>query len=187
MRSKCRFHVASWGEESHVPSPRLQVVSCLSCFSWLTPPSVPVGRSRKTVTRNVQCLDSTPSALGSVRHIVGFDATAPLAYTSGMILIETPLFTKEIDRLLDEEAYRELQMVLVKRPDAGTLIPGSGGLRKIRWASAGAGKRGGARIIYYWHVPDAIFLLYPFKKNEAEDLTKDQLKKLGKLVMEWLK
>ena len=104
-----------------------------------------------------------------------------------MILIETPIFTKEITRLMGEEEYRELQRVLVKRPDAGVLIPGSGGLRKIRWSVTGAGKRGGARIIYYWHVPDAIFLLYPFKKNEAEDLTKDQIKKLGKLVMEWLK
>ncbi len=104
-----------------------------------------------------------------------------------MILIETPIFTKEITRLMGEEEYRELQQVLVKRPDAGVLIPGSGGLRKIRWAVTGTGKRGGARIIYYWHVPDALFLLYPFKKNEAEDLTKDQIKKLGKLVMEWLK
>jgi mRNA-degrading endonuclease RelE of RelBE toxin-antitoxin system len=104
-----------------------------------------------------------------------------------MILIETPVFTKEIGRLLPDDLYREFQAALVKRPDAGDLITGSGGLRKIRWSVPGRGKRGGMRVIYYWWVPDTIFLLYPFKKNEVEDLTKDQVKELSKLVKEWLK
>ena len=103
-----------------------------------------------------------------------------------MILIETPIFTREIARLLPDESYRELQRALVARPDAGDVIRGSGGLRKIRWAVPGRGKSGGIRVIYYWHVPDAIFLLYPFKKNEAEDLTSDQVVALKKLVKEWL-
>ena len=112
---------------------------------------------------------------------------APLAYLPWMILIETSVFTREIIRLLPDDDYAAFQAALVKRPTAGDVIPGSGGLRKIRWAVSGQGKRGGMRVIYYWHVPDAIFLLYPFKKNEAEDLTKDQIKQLARLVKEWLK
>ena len=100
--------------------------------------------------------------------------------------IETPIFTKQITESLSDDEYRELQSVLVLRPDAGDLIIGSGGLRKIRWKAAGKGKRGGLRIIYYWTQADTIFMLLPFKKSRQEDLTKDQLKKLRAIVKEWL-
>lgn len=56
-----------------------------------------------------------------------------MAYSLGMIFIETSVFTKEITRLLPDEHYRMLQSALILRPDAGDLIRGSGGLRKIRW------------------------------------------------------
>lgn len=103
-----------------------------------------------------------------------------------MVLIETPIFTKEILRLLPDESYRELQKLLILRPEAGDLIVGSGGLRKIRWAVPGKGKSGGVRVIYYWHRPDAIYLLLPYKKTEADDLTPDQVRTLKNLVKEWL-
>lgn len=73
------------------------------------------------------------------------------------------------------------------RPDAGDVIKGSGGLRKIRWSSRGKGKRGALRIIYYWDAPDIIYMLLPYKKNEQEDLTQDQLKLLKELVKKSLK
>jgi len=79
-----------------------------------------------------------------------------------------------------------LQTALMLRPDAGTLIRGSGGLRKIRWNLPGTGKRGALRIIYYWHPPDAIFMLFPYKKTKQEDLTPDQLKILRQMVKELL-
>lgn len=104
-----------------------------------------------------------------------------------MILIETPIFTREILRLLPDESYRRLQKELVAHPEAGDLIVGSGGLRKIRWAVPGKGKSGGVRIIYYWHRPNALFMLFPFKKSESEDLTPEQVKILKNLVEEWLK
>ena len=110
-----------------------------------------------------------------------------MAYIVRMILIETPIFTREIQRLLPDETYRQFQKELVVHPEAGDLIVGSGGLRKIRWALPGKGKSGGVRVIYYWHRPHAIFLLLPFKKSEAEDLTADQVKLLRRLVEEWLK
>jgi mRNA-degrading endonuclease RelE of RelBE toxin-antitoxin system len=104
-----------------------------------------------------------------------------------MIFIETPLFTKLIQELLPDENYRLLQQTLILRPEAGDLIQGGGGLRKIRWGISGRGKRGGLRIIYYWDVPaDTIFMLLPYRKNKQEELTPAQLKMLRGLIKEWL-
>ena len=57
-----------------------------------------------------------------------------------MLIIETAIFTKRVNELLDDEQYRLLQWILVKAPDSGKIIPGSGGLRKLRWAGSGRGK-----------------------------------------------
>ena len=88
--------------------------------------------------------------------------------------------------MLPDENYRELQTALMLKPDAGRLIRGSGGLRKIRWSLPGAGKRGALRIIYYWSPPNTIFMLLPYRKTEQEDLTTQQLKLLQRLVKEML-
>jgi mRNA-degrading endonuclease RelE of RelBE toxin-antitoxin system len=109
-----------------------------------------------------------------------------MAYNTIMIFIETSIFTKEIQRLLPDESYRMLQSVLMLRPYAGSVIRGSGGLRKIRWNLPGSGKRGALRIIYFWSPPDTIFMLFPYRKAEQEDLTPDQLKLLRKIVKEFL-
>jgi hypothetical protein len=104
-----------------------------------------------------------------------------------MIFIETPIFTKLITGMLPDDIYRLLQQAIVLRPDAGDIISGSGGLRKIRWALEGRGKSGSLRIIYYWDKPyDSIYMLFAYKKTKQEDLTKEQLKVLRKLVEEWL-
>lgn len=66
---------------------------------------------------------------------------------SVMVIIETSVFTKQVTRLLEDEEYRLLQAILVNRPDAGDIIPGSGGLRKVRWGIGERGKRGGVRVI----------------------------------------
>ena len=100
-----------------------------------------------------------------------------------MELIETPVFTRQVDAALSEEAFLTLQWTLLVAPDAGDVIPGSGGLRKLRVALPGRGKRGGARLIYYWDKPrDQLFLLFPYPKNERADLTRAQLKVLRGLV-----
>ena len=103
-----------------------------------------------------------------------------------MVFIETSIFTKELQKLLRDDEYRILQHNLMVKPSAGSIIKGSGGLRKIRWKSSGKGKRGGLRIIYYWDPPDTIYMLYPYKKSEREDLSADQIKVLRELVKEWL-
>jgi hypothetical protein len=67
-------------------------------------------------------------------------------------------------------------------------MKGSGGLRKLRWAKPGAGKRGGVRIIYYWAPAEAAFyMLYAYSKNEQGDLTPAQTRRLGQLVREEFK
>jgi hypothetical protein len=100
-----------------------------------------------------------------------------------MVIIETPIFTKRLSGILTDEEYRLLQMHLLNKPDAGKVIKGSGGLRKLRWSAKGHGKSGGVRIIYYWFVAqDTILLLFPFAKNERTDLTSEQLQQLRKII-----
>ena len=71
------------------------------------------------------------------------------------------------------------------RPQQGALIRGTGGLRKIRWAGKGKGKRGGFRIIYYWHEKtDSFYMLLIYAKNEQEELTSQQRKLLSRIVRE---
>jgi len=102
-----------------------------------------------------------------------------------MVIIETSVFTRRVQTLLDDDNYRRLQTVLVLRPDAGDLIPGGGGLRKIRWGIKGRGKRGGVRVIYYWVVKqDRILMLFIYAKTEQNDLSAEQLKILRQIIEE---
>ena len=100
-----------------------------------------------------------------------------------MRIIETPIFTKRVEEILSEEEYRLFQIKLIDDPEAGNIIKGSGGIRKIRWSGYGRGKRGGSRILYYWYNTQGVLLmLFIFKKNENDDLTKAQLKALKTIV-----
>jgi mRNA-degrading endonuclease RelE of RelBE toxin-antitoxin system len=100
-----------------------------------------------------------------------------------MIIVETPTFTRRVQALLPDEQYRLLQNELVGNPNLGRLIPGSGGLRKLRWSTAGRGKRGGVRIIYYWLTArDTILMLFIYPKGVQDDLTRKQLKALKGIV-----
>ena len=102
-----------------------------------------------------------------------------------MRFVETPAFTAGTRHLLSDDSYRELQLSLVLRPEQGRLIPGGRGLRKVRWAAPGKGKRGGLRIIYYWaRSREAIYMLYAYGKQVQGDLTAAQLRMLVKAVEE---
>jgi hypothetical protein len=105
-----------------------------------------------------------------------------------MRFVETPVFTSLVRRHLSDEQYRRLQLALLLRPEQGSLIRGSGGLRKVRWAPEGQGKRGGLRVIYYWAAEESVcYMLYLYGKNEQGDLTPAQVRLLGRLVREEFK
>jgi len=78
---------------------------------------------------------------------------------------------------------RLLQAYLLNKPDAGRVIQGSGGLRKLRWSAKGHGKSGGIRVIYYWFVArDTILLVFTYSKNERDDLTPEQIQQLRRVI-----
>jgi hypothetical protein len=101
--------------------------------------------------------------------------------------LETELFTRSITALLSDEEYAELQGAMAVDPEAGDLIKGTGGLRKLRWSQArrGKGKRGGVRVVYYWYVTGSlIYMLLAYSKDERDDLNAGQKKLLARLVKE---
>ena len=102
--------------------------------------------------------------------------------------IETSWFTKRVLKLLSDEEYNKLQWRLIEFPDAGDVIKGSGGIRKIRQPAKGRGTRGGARVIYYFAAENQeIFMLDIYAKNEKKDLNIEQIRELKNLVEEWTK
>jgi hypothetical protein len=103
-------------------------------------------------------------------------------FSVNLQFIESSVYSDQIDGLLNAEDHRRLQMHLLKQPDRGDVIKGSGGLRKLRWAGSGRGKRGGIRIIYYLWRGDTAFLLFAYPKNQQEDLTPAQAKLLKNLI-----
>jgi hypothetical protein len=105
-----------------------------------------------------------------------------------MRFVETPVFTSRVKELLPDDDYRTLQIALLLRPEQGPLIKGGGGLRKVRWAPKGVGKRGGVRVIYYWRPDERVFyMLFAYAKTTQEDLTADQLRVLARVVREEFK
>jgi hypothetical protein len=100
-----------------------------------------------------------------------------------MIFIETSTFTKLIDSYLTDDEYLGLQKFLLEHPNAGKIVRGSGGVRKIRWAMAGKGKSGGIRVIYYWKQrDDEIWLLTVYGKSEKETIPGHIFKKIAEEI-----
>jgi hypothetical protein len=102
--------------------------------------------------------------------------------------IETSVFTRRITEFVADDEYRRLQEALLRRPAHGDLIEGTGGIRKLRWNEEGRGKRGGLRIIYYWHVKREMFLmLFVYRKSDQKDLTSEQRRTFAKIVQQEIK
>ena len=95
--------------------------------------------------------------------------------------IELPAFQRVRAEYFDDASFKALQIELMKNPEAGDVIKGTGGLRKVRYADEkrGKGKRGGLRVIYFWKDSDDQFWLFTvYDKDEADDLTAEQRKML---------
>ena len=100
-----------------------------------------------------------------------------------MVFIELPIFVRCSAALFSDEDLTELQNMLLENPKAGDIISGSRGLRKLRVPLPGRGKRGGARVIYYyWGSKEQCYLVYAYAKNVAADLTRDQLRRLAAMI-----
>jgi mRNA-degrading endonuclease RelE of RelBE toxin-antitoxin system len=93
--------------------------------------------------------------------------------------IETRLFTKLVLEYLSDEDYSGLQQVLARDPEAGPVIPGSGGVRKLRWPAPGRGKRGGYRVIYYVRREHGvIWMLTIYPKNVVDNIPAKVLRQI---------
>lgn len=102
-----------------------------------------------------------------------------------MAIIETLAFTKRVSQFLSDEEYTALQWFLWKVPDAGKVIQGTGGARKVRWKQEGKGKRGGLRVIYFHYTKEQqLWMLALYPKKEKEDLSEDDKQMLKRLVEE---
>ncbi len=105
-----------------------------------------------------------------------------------MRVVETPEFVSRIDKLVKDEDRQDLIEFLARNPLAGDRMVGTGDVRKLRWKLEGRGKRGGARIIYFFHSEDLpLFALTAFAKNERTDLSqrdRNDLRRLTRLLVE---
>ncbi len=96
-----------------------------------------------------------------------------------MTFVELSAYARRAADLLDDDAQLDLCVRLLQCPGAGAVIPASGGLRKIRVAAKGHGRRGGARVIYYWQdSAGKIWLCRIYAKNESENLPAAEVKKI---------
>ena len=101
------------------------------------------------------------------------------------VFVELPAFQRHREASLDDERYRELQQMLMTHPEAGPVIPGAGGLRKLRFGDARRckGRRGGLRVIYYWWSRGPEFWLFTlYDKDEAADLTSAEKVMIRELI-----
>lgn len=98
--------------------------------------------------------------------------------------IETSLFTKQIRELATDYELKELQRELIAQPNKGNVIPGTGGLRKIRMAAGGQGKRGSVRVIYFLATLEAIYLVLAYPKSTKDSLTPSEKAVLKKLTQQ---
>ena len=93
--------------------------------------------------------------------------------------VETKLFTQLVQRYLSDDEYAALQAAIVANPEAGDVIRGSGGVRKLRWGLSGRGKRGGVRVVYYLRLQSGqVWMLTLYAKNEADSIPGPVLKKI---------
>lgn len=107
-----------------------------------------------------------------------------MPYRAGMFeFIETPFFTKAVLHYLTDDEYGKLQEHLTVNPEAGAIVPGSGGVRKLRWGYGSQGKRGGLRVIYYLRQEQGqIWMLTLYGKSVQENIPANLLKQMKEAI-----
>ena len=120
-------------------------------------------------------------ALGGYK--INLENYTALPYNLFMEFIEAVAFTRYVYNYLSEDEYQGLQSFLLKNPESGKVVPGSGGVRKVRWAMSGKGKSGGVRVIYYFKKQDdEIWLLTIYSKSEVENIPAHILRQIAKEI-----
>ena len=99
---------------------------------------------------------------------------------------ETDIFKRYASEVWTEPEREEFVNCIAANPEAGAIITGSGGCRKVRWATAGQGKRGGARVIYFLHTNEVVWLLIVYKKAKFDNLPTSFVAQLRKAVQDAL-
>ena len=106
-----------------------------------------------------------------------------MPYNILMEFIESSTFTRLLPAYLTDDEYLGLQMFLISNPESGKIIPGSGGIRKIKWRISGKGKRGGIRVIYYYKRTESeIWLLTIYNKSEKDSIPTQKLLEIAKEI-----
>ena len=99
-----------------------------------------------------------------------------------LTVVETSLFLRAVGKFWNDDERADFVAHIAANPDAGDLIPGTGGLRKVRWSRQGAGKRGGVRVIYDFDAP--LYLITAYSKAAREDLSPSEKRTLTALALE---
>lgn len=131
-----------------------------------------------------------PMARGSCKYSIslnrtdfGLDFCTPMAYqismTDRLTVVETPAYLSKAERIMSESECAAVLDTISRDPMAGVIVKSSGGLRKMRFGLEGRGKRGGGRVVYWFHSSSyPAVLLWAFAKNEASDMSASQLKRV---------
>ena len=120
--------------------------------------------------------------------VFSLDIGAPMAYRRSMAgklmtVAETPLFIRQASGLWDDDERLAFIDFIAANPEAGDVIPETGGVRKLRWSRPGSGKRGGARVVYFYHSPERpLYLLMVHAKARKEDLSADDKRRVRMLT-----
>jgi len=97
--------------------------------------------------------------------------------TRPVVVVETSIFLRQAEKIWSDEERAALVDHVARNPEAGDIIPGTGGVRKMRWGRSGSGKRGGARVIYFYHdMEHPLYLLLAYAKAQASDMSADEKK-----------
>ena len=105
--------------------------------------------------------------------------------TIPVTVIELPDFARDAERIWSEDERTDFTDYIARCPEAGAVVRGTGGVRKVRWAAKGKGKRGGARVIYFYYTPESpLYLVAAYAKGEREDITEADRKRYAAMAVE---
>jgi hypothetical protein len=110
-----------------------------------------------------------------------------MAFTIRTAVCETPTFRRSVAAIMADEEIEELIDFVAVNPSVGAVIPGTGGMRKLRWRRSGTGKRGGARVVYFYYDGSMpILMILAYAKSAADDMTPEQKKRARALIDEYV-